>query len=815
MHSQPTLSPRISVPPGLSRRVALTPATQLALEVVSTADHSRLTLHLGCGPELLAHMSADLPPLIAPSIWRPMLRGWRLCLDFEGGRLSLWFRCAEDGRGIEVIEHSHGLDAEARWSLPGSQFHAHRGVNHVSGSPENASFQLGAHTQHGQLFDLIDWILVEHTGRLTGFASLRPGHWSTLGNVARVQGNAGEVTASFPFAGTIRRSWMLLTGLASQYCLAESIDGGPSHWWPVPARMIARHGFARPERMARYGFQSGLDSVNRRPERCLIAPDSALPRAFSLVAQHPALAANQPLWCGDWQLAKQATLQVLETSLRRWSQDGYLHPNCNPVHGRVIAPTFACFHLLDLLGHIAPAERRLATSQIAALTELVLRRDFSPWHLATLPEGQPMGHAAAIYRGMLNQNFSTDCYTLVGLAGCILPGHPRACAWRSHFRRHFNAQMERWVYPGGAWEESHTYHRHVIATLLPVVLAMREVEGEDLLQHPRFRETCRFHLDLLSPPDLDRGGRRFVPAVGDHGLPLGDDPVGYDFLFGWLSHLLPDESDQYRWAWEQTGRHLTHPSMGPIRFYSPLMIADPREVSASAPPPLSTIRDLPGLGALARAKRHTDQESLLVVRCGPAWGHYHPDQGSFWWWCRGRLVCADSDLGGGSLKFEHRGHNVLGYPGFAPLQHLDRVPYAVTRCTASGDTATITCDVPIWMWRSATGFSQRIAATQRPSLTRTFVVKADEHIRIVDQPRNSPGGLVQWQLWVAADSAVVADDGASVLFTLNGRGDRCLLALPATPLSTELKRVGATLGIVCVYAERELEHRLTFMPAGS
>lgn len=55
----------------------------------------------------------------------------------------------------------------------------------------------------------------------------------------------------------------------------------------------------------------------------------------------------------------------------------------------------------------------------------------------------------------------------------------------------------------------------------------------------------------------------------------------------------------------------------------------------------------------------------------------------------------------------------------------------------------------------------------------------------------------------------------AVVFMLNTAGVRCQIILPVAPQSLEITRSGATLGLICTYREQELQHLVTFLPAGA
>ena len=469
----------------------------------------------------------------------------------------------------------------------------------------------------------------------------------------------------------------------------------------------------------------------------------------------------------------------------------------------MLAPAAALFHLLDAVGELDDATRREGGSLIAVLAELLARRDFYPHHVATIPLGSP-GSVQAIYRGMLNQNFNTDRYAFVGLAGCVLPGHPHAAAWRRHAVEQFGCQMTAYVYPGGAWEESHTYATHVQICLLPLVLALRYApDGIDLMADGRFREACRFFVTVLSPRDPLLDGWRGIPAIGDHGYLHHER----GFLFGWLASLDTAERERYLWAWHEAGSQRTDPRSALTAVFSPLLLPEPTEATGTPAPEFAPLTLLPGYGAVARHAPGKREESLLVVRCGDAWGHYHPDEGSFWWWSRGQLICADADLGGGPLKFLHRGHNVLGFPGREPMQHLGRTPYRITRWEQQGKgRVLLRCHIPVDKWNVGPQRDEPIPAARQPVVVRTFLWQAPQALDILDEPERSPDGKVLWTVHVVADRPL-RRKGRTLTVPLSS-GAVLTIALPMDPLAVESERSGATLRVSCVYPECALRHEL-------
>jgi hypothetical protein len=315
----------------------------------------------------------------------------------------------------------------------------------------------------------------------------------------------------------------------------------------------------------------------------------------------------------------------------------------------------------------------------------------------------------------------------------------------------------------------------------------------------RFAATCRFFIPLLSPPDKTMGGRRGIPAIGDHESTR--HPIG--FLFGWLAKMAPQEHQSYQWAWREVGSE-TDAHSPQAQVFSPLLLPEPEPAK---PPALPALITLPGYGAAARYGFNTERESLLVIRCGPSWGHYHFDQSSFWWYWNGLPICADAGLGSGPLKSMHEGHNVLGFPGFTPMQFLDRVPFEIDRAEQAGDEFVFRCQVPVRSWYAQRAFDKPIDSANRPHITRTFRWSAPDRLSITDEPRNSPEGLVQWHLHVLAESAERVGD-RTVRFVLPENSGELHVTLPTAPSDLQLAPTDKTTHLQCTYHEGVLTHEL-------
>ena len=728
-----------------------------------------------------------------------------------------------DPLAVQIVERARGPVTKWEWTFVGSKIISHRQLAAVEW--ERPTLRLGAFTQYGQLFDYKDWAFAQSGEECNGIVGLAYGKWSHP-NEAFIMAtrtndgmtldmrwrDAATITAkSVRKFRSIRRSYLLVHATSEQV-LTPKVTGveyfehptGHAAW---EAALVSRLGVNRPERLAALRAMNGRVAW-KRPTKFIYGDAADLEIGFQRVVENPELAPDEPLWRKDFATARRRMFDLFERFDAALRESAFLSPLGNAVAIRPLAPMAVQFHILDLLGQIDEQQREKVIDHLAALAEMIARRDFYPHHYAMKPPEFPYGEQS-YYRGMLNQNFHTDGYVLVGLAGCVLPDHPRAKHWRQYAVRQFESQMAAYVWPGGAWEESHTYANHVKITLLPFILAMRHApEKLDLMKNENFRKTCRFFADLITPKDAVIAHLRGVPPVGDHGYLHGNHYT----VFGWLATATdsagdPDH-DLYRWAYQETG-FPQHNTKNSSRIFDPLLLPDSRQHAPT--PSLPAVQDLTGYGASCRSGTiGSDNESLLVVRAGLSWGHYHPDQGSFWWWAHGRMLIGDANLGDGELKFQHRGHSLLSYPKHSAQQYLDRPNYHVDQMNALPDGGVfVRCQLPIVAWGANSTLSeQKIPPAEQPHNVRIYEYDGRDRLVIRDQPVRSPNRRVLWCLHVVSTHA--EQTGKRVVFDLTDSTAKLLVTLD-DDAGIELKQFGATLGLFCEYAERPLQHTIEYV----
>ena len=318
--------------------------------------------------------------------------------------------------------------------------------------------------------------------------------------------------------------------------------------------------------------------------------------------------------------------------------------NTNPVSSRRVAPYTFLLEEAAAAGEIQPEEMRLTRARILALAKLMSLPDYYCGESAMRPADDPDALNVPLM-GMANQNFYTDVINLSGTAGAIYPDHPEAAKWRGEFIRLFSRQLDIHCYQSGVWEESHTYFQHVLLTVLPLMLMLRDRGEHDFFADTRFRKMLRAAAAQLTPRDRLTGNFRHLVAFGDN----------------------EGSIEPYRILW----RHFATAAAPHDRELAAQLNRMARECGGT---PDETLPEtplpweneyLPGLGVFFRGQLE-NAETLLALRTGSAWAHHHDDDGSFQLFAFGRMLIGDAGFGGrtaGREKFSDDGHSRWTLPG--------------------------------------------------------------------------------------------------------------------------------------------------------
>jgi hypothetical protein len=307
----------------------------------------------------------------------------------------------------------------------------------------------------------------------------------------------------------------------------------------------------------------------------------------------------------------------------------------NVVVGRPICACMLAYERFVAEGALDTTAAARMRARIAWLAYLNADANFYTGEVTMRPLGDPDGSEPTMM-GMANQNFYTDALVIPGMFAEVFPGHPASTTWRDWAVRQWDLQLGFHLYPeSGVWEESHTYCQHVLVTVFPWLVRLRDCGGPDLFADERLQRMLGSLVRQAAPPDADRGGRRVVVPFGDHGA----DPGGYAWIYRRYADAIGGGSDMAtRLRWLHRG------------------------LLGQAEPTILASEHLRGLASMFRGRDATGHESLLALRSGGAWGHHHEDDGSVWLYAAGRgligdAACADTPVPHSGRKHAPDGHS--------------------------------------------------------------------------------------------------------------------------------------------------------------
>jgi hypothetical protein len=423
----------------------------------------------------------------------------------------------------------------------------------------------------------------------------------------------------------------------------------------------------------------------------------------------------------------------------------------NPVVGRAIGPSMLAWAPRFAADPAAYPQRVRLRAWYAALAYLNADDRCYPGDLVMRPLGDHDG-AEPTVQGMPNQNFLTDVLVVHGTCAEAFPGHPAAPAWRARAERMWSRQLAYHCYPGGAWEESHTYYLHVAATVYPWLAARRANGGSDGFAEPGLHAFLACMVAMITPADGRLGaaaGRELVPW-GDHGPEL------------------------FRWV------GLWGPYAEAVAAHAPALAghlawcaAVNRAPACAVPPhaPALANQHIPGLGNLWRSVDAAGRDELVAFRSGGAWAHTHADESSLMLWACGRNLIADAASGAdgvrGHRKFFAEGHSRWMPRDWDPVFYLQRhnrgrivaQDLAAERPWALGSHPIRNAAVR----RGAHGAAPAVLSQHHflePIRHQRLVVRlAADALLVVDRSDGREAGVVRWHLCgeprIAAGAAVL------------------------------------------------------------
>ncbi len=329
--------------------------------------------------------------------------------------------------------------------------------------------------------------------------------------------------------------------------------------------------------------------------------------------------------------------------------DGAGIASTNPVSSRRIAPYHFLVEELASRGKLKGERLERLRKRFLYLAMLNHSQGFYAGKSAMLPPCDADSFDPPM-KGMANQNFYTDVITVHGMAG-LLSSHPDAAKWVEDFITMFRRQLEVHTYSSGLWEESHTYCRHVLHTVLPVLMMLKRRGLYDFFKDETFQNMLGAVMEQISIADVSTGAKRALLPFGDH----DPDPRPYHVM--WRAY-----AQEFRRCAPALAAKINYLAKESGGAYLPDFPQSPPEPGC---------RELKGFGVLFRGS-HAGDETLFVLRSGCAWAHHHNDDGSIQLYCGNRMLIGDAGHSGrrsGPAKAADYGHSRWLLPGVEILNY--------------------------------------------------------------------------------------------------------------------------------------------------
>ena len=227
-----------------------------------------------------------------------------------------------------------------------------------------------------------------------------------------------------------------------------------------------------------------------------------------------------------------------------------------------------------------------------------------------------------------NVNMPNIARVSLGMAACVLAGHPQSRSWAKKAKEFATAHLAKSTAPGGAWTECPHYQLDAaMKFLIELGIVLRNSGFDNFLDDHNLAAAMRFAAECLTPSD-PRFGYRTLPALGNTGAGEGSPVFG--MMAEAVATLNPALAAEMAWAWHNSGEFTSNPSSK--------WIIDPARMG-SVPQYESKAYD--GFGAILRNHFGTDRETFMIIHAGYQDSHYENDQGSFHLFAKGVPLCLD------------------------------------------------------------------------------------------------------------------------------------------------------------------------------
>jgi len=396
--------------------------------------------------------------------------------------------------------------------------------------------------------------------------------------------------------------------------------------------------------------------------------------------QDPDSPADPPsayLFTGD-RLAARRTAEMILAGVRHRLQS-FLSPtgNLNDAGGafinlgRGLRPWVQFYDLIAADGVLTPEEERWFRAACSFLGYKIADRDYFPAEALLYHSDHPRSahrthwfpnrESDYNYHNIDNlpHNFHQELYVTQIALALTFPGHPEHGAWLAAGVEMLDKELTEFVFPCGSWIESATYTFGAMSHLfVPTMHLLKQAGVCDFFADQRFQNLFRFLARLITPPD-PRCGHGVFPVLGDASF-----PGGYASVFNWVATLSEDIAPQFaaemQHAWERYGSLISPRACQGLNYLDILFVND--WISPVAPAPF-TSEHLTDLGAVLRNRQGQPDETMLVMKCGKIYSHFHGDEGSFLLTAKGVPLMDEYGVQYCATGGEARRHNIVEFAG--------------------------------------------------------------------------------------------------------------------------------------------------------
>jgi hypothetical protein len=298
---------------------------------------------------------------------------------------------------------------------------------------------------------------------------------------------------------------------------------------------------------------------------------------------------------GDWLEPLMITRAIYrQTMMTQWSHD--------------VDELFAA-------GNLSSEQQRVLRAQLAAFCSLLTEPDVNP-------------RGSMVHLG--NPNMPINRFFALTIAASLIPDHPMAQEWLRVSQDYVRFKLAMNTAPGGAWSELISYFVAGYSHQLQAAAVMSKNMALDPSVARLAVMPTEFTLNLLTPPDPRKGGRRIVPGWGHEGEFLMNHWL---VAAGLIRDIDPDLAKAFAWAWQQQGKPVTEPSfMEHGSGFTPRAAVHAdllQNLPENYHPKALESKWWPGFGAVMRAHTGDPDETYLSYHQGYLVSHCDANQGDF------------------------------------------------------------------------------------------------------------------------------------------------------------------------------------------